>query len=98
MKRKAISVVLYSILRVKNGPAAIYRMRYSCLHSPFKERVKAGNLNSKKGKADAGAEPATSRPACKSANHSATRTVIGSEKKLPYKEPRHKKTEIPENS
>ena len=64
----------------------------------IKERVKAGNFHSKKGKAHAGAEPATSRPARKSANHLATRTVIEPEKKLPYKEPRHKKTEIRENS
>ena len=39
----------------------------------LKERVKAENFNGKKGQADAGAEPATSSVAHKSANHLATR-------------------------
>ena len=68
----------------------LYRPEY-----PFKERVKAENFNSKKLKADAGAEPATSRPARKSANHLATRTVIGPEKNCPIKSRDTKRQKYP---
>src|SRR5689334_10129090 len=67
------------------------------MHQPNKSKSlperkgKAKNFYRKKGKADAGTEPATSRAAGKDANHLAMRTQIEAEKKLPYKD-KHPKT------